>query len=72
MNDLACVAVTRLASPSLVPFYGGTYFPPAARYGMPAFSQVLEALSDAWGNQRQEVLKQAEDFRAGVRAGLRF
>ena len=24
------------------PFYGGTYFPPEPRYGMPSFPQVLQ------------------------------
>jgi uncharacterized protein YyaL (SSP411 family) len=37
------------------PFYGGTYFPDAPRHGMPAFRQVLEAIDDAWRNQRDEI-----------------
>ncbi len=32
------------------PFYGGTYYPPEPRYGMPAFRQVLRRLHDAWQN----------------------
>ena len=38
------------------PFYGGTYFPPTPRYGMPAFVDVLLAVADAWHNRRQELL----------------
>ncbi len=38
------------------PFYGGTYFPPAPRYGMPSFTQVLYGVLDAWQNRREEVL----------------
>jgi uncharacterized protein YyaL (SSP411 family) len=43
-------------TPDLKPFYGGTYFPPQPRHGMPAFKDVLIALSQAWENQRAEVI----------------
>jgi uncharacterized protein YyaL (SSP411 family) len=36
-------------------FYAGTYFPPRAVQGMPAFREVLEAISDAWTERRDEV-----------------
>ena len=39
------------------PFYGGTYFPPTPRYGMPSFPQVLLAIADAWQNRRQELVR---------------
>ncbi len=42
-------------TPAGVPFYGGTYFPPAARHGMPAFVDLLRAIADAWRNRRDEV-----------------
>ena len=48
-------------TPDLQPFYGGTYWPPSARMGMPGFDQVLPAVADAWQNRR----------RAGDRAGRR-
>jgi len=58
------------------PFYGGTYFPPTPRHGMPAFRDVLKAVADAWQNRREEILKnsdgilgylkQANDFVAQV------
>ncbi len=38
------------------PFYGGTYFPPTARYGMPSFADVLLAIADAWRNRREELV----------------
>lgn len=43
-------------TPDLKPFYGGTYFPPQPRHGLPAFKDVLIALSQAWQNQRAEVI----------------
>ena len=38
------------------PFYGGTYFPPEDRGGMPAFPRVLEAVADAYNNRRGEIV----------------
>jgi uncharacterized protein YyaL (SSP411 family) len=43
----------------LRPFFAGTYFPPAERYGIPSFTRVLEGMSEAWAEQRTEVLEQA-------------
>ncbi|HEX9045120.1 MAG TPA: thioredoxin domain-containing protein, partial [Candidatus Limnocylindrales bacterium] len=37
------------------PFYGGTYFPPVPRHGMPAFRQVLGAVAEAWRERRGEL-----------------
>ncbi len=39
-------------TPELKPFYGGTYWPPQGRMGMPGFDQVLLAVADAWKNRR--------------------
>ena len=41
------------------PFYGGTYWPPVPRHGMPSFIQVLNAVADAWQNRRQELISGA-------------
>jgi uncharacterized protein YyaL (SSP411 family) len=49
------------------PFYGGTYFPPAPRYGMPSFTQVLLAVADAWRNRRQELVQGGEQLAASIR-----
>jgi uncharacterized protein len=42
-------------TPEGKPFYGGTYFPPSPRYGMPGFRQVLTAVADAWQKRREEL-----------------
>ncbi len=44
-------------TPDGQPFYGGTYFPPMPRYGMPSFTQVLLNVADAWQNRRQELVE---------------
>ncbi len=41
------------------PFYGGTYFPDTPRHGMPAFRQVLDAISQAWAQERSGLETQA-------------
>ncbi len=38
------------------PFYGGTYFPPSPRYGMPSFTEVLLAIDKSWQIRRQELV----------------
>ncbi len=38
------------------PFYGGTYFPPTARYGMPSFKEVLLGIANIWKEDRANVL----------------
>ncbi len=37
------------------PFYGGTYFPPISRYGMPSFKHVLISISEAYHHQRAQI-----------------
>jgi hypothetical protein len=54
------------------PFYAGTYFPPVDRQGMPSFRRVVEALGDAWSNQRAEVLEQADALVGAVQRELRL
>ncbi len=46
--------------PTGEPFYGGTYYPPEPRYGMPSFRQVLQSIDDAWRNRREQVAGQAQ------------
>ncbi len=53
-------------TPEGQPFYGGTYYPPAPRYGMPSFSQVLIAVSDAYANKRADIEGQAERLTAAL------
>jgi uncharacterized protein YyaL (SSP411 family) len=55
--------LTVVATPAGEPFFGGTYFPPADRYGRPSFRRVLGALADAWENRRDEVMESARSMR---------
>ncbi len=47
-------------TPALVPFYGGTYFPPQSRYGMPAFKDVLNTLASMWQEDRGQITQASE------------
>ena len=47
--------MTVFLTPDGVPYYGGTYFPPTDRMGMPAFPRVLDAAADAFRTRRQEI-----------------
>jgi len=49
-----------------VPFYGGTYFPPEPRHGLPSFRQVLEATSGAYRNQREELREASAQVRESL------
>jgi uncharacterized protein len=42
-------------TPEQVPFYAGTYFPPAERQGMPSWPQVLGAVAEAWRERAGEI-----------------
>jgi uncharacterized protein YyaL (SSP411 family) len=48
--------MTVFLTPDGRPFYGGTYFPPEPRHGMPSFRQLLRAIADAWEERRREML----------------
>ena len=48
--------MTVFLTPEGKPFYGGTYFPPDDRGGLPAFSRVVESLADAYRHNRGEVV----------------
>src|SRR6185312_13538565 len=43
-------------------FYAGTYFPPRPGTGRPSFQQVLEAVTDAWTNRREQVNETADSL----------
>lgn len=51
--------MTVFLTPDGVPFYGGTYYPPVDRQGMPGFPRVLISIAEAWRNRRDELLGSA-------------
>lgn len=61
--------MTVFATPDGDPFFCGTYFPPVPVAGRPAFGQVLDALSGAWRERRDEVRAGADELLAALGGG---
>ncbi|PPG61428.1 thioredoxin domain-containing protein [Rathayibacter sp. AY1C7] len=59
--------LTAFATPAGETFFAGTYFPPRAVGGVPAFSDVLDAVSEAWRLRRDEVQATAGGLAAALR-----
>jgi hypothetical protein len=55
--------LTMFLSPDGTPFFGGTYFPKTARYGLPGFVEVLNGVSQLWREKRAEIRQQNEQVR---------
>src|SRR2546428_11324830 len=55
--------LTVFLTPEQVPFYGGTYFPPDARGGLPAWTQVLHAIAESWSEHSEEIREGGERLR---------
>ena len=54
--------MTMFLTPDGVPFYGGTYFPPTDRHGMPSFKRILMSVSDAYRSKPDAVARTAESI----------
>ncbi|MEO8649426.1 MAG: thioredoxin domain-containing protein, partial [Acidobacteriota bacterium] len=54
-------------TPDKLPFFGGTYFPPTPRYGMPAFQQILVSVADAFRERNDEIRNSALDILGELR-----
>jgi len=63
--------LTVFLTPTAEPYYGGTYFPPVARQGMPSFRQVLEATARAWQYRKEDVRRGAGELLAALRKAHR-
>ena len=55
-------------TPELKPFFGGTYFPPDARYGRPSFLQLLQQISQLWQERKIEIAASAAEIHARLEA----
>jgi uncharacterized protein YyaL (SSP411 family) len=53
-------------TPDQMPFFGGTYWPPEPRMGMPSWRQILAAVADAWATKREQVLEQGTKLAAHI------
>jgi uncharacterized protein YyaL (SSP411 family) len=51
--------MTVFLTPAGAPFFGGTYYPPEPRHGLPSFRQLLQAIADAWRERRSDIERDA-------------
>jgi uncharacterized protein len=58
--------LTVFLTPDQRPFFAGTYFPPADRFGMPGFPKVLTALAEAYREQRGTIESQAQEITQAI------
>ena len=63
--------MTVFLTPAGEPFFGGTYFPPEPRHGLPSFRQVLLAVAEAWRDRRGEVERSGERLTEHIRSAAR-
>jgi uncharacterized protein len=54
--------MTMFLTPEGKPFYGGTYFPPEDRYGVPGFPRILAGVANAYREKPQDVEKSVEQI----------
>ena len=59
--------MTVFLTPDGEPFFGGTYFPPEDRGGLPAFPRVLEVMADTYRDKRSEVLETSQKLISHIR-----
>ncbi len=53
-------------TPSLKPFFGGTYYPPDSRWGRPGWPQLLARISELWRDRRSDIDGDADRMAASV------
>jgi len=59
--------LTMFLTPDGEPFWGGTYFPAAARYGRPAFPDILKGVAEAFKTGNESITKNVAALRDGLK-----
>jgi hypothetical protein len=59
--------MTVFLTPEGEPFYGGTYFPPEGRHGLPSFRDLLHTIATVYRERRDDVTRQAGALVAALR-----
>ncbi|MBK8120423.1 MAG: thioredoxin domain-containing protein [Sulfuritalea sp.] len=58
--------LTLFLAPDGTPFFGGTYFPKHARYGLPGFADLCERVAEAFRNRRADIEAQNSEMRRAL------
>src|SRR5438067_7021608 len=64
--------MTVFLTPEGVPFYGGTYFPPIDRQGMPGFPRLIQSVAEAYRSRRGEIVEAGRQLLEQMRQGERL
>jgi len=59
-------------TPDTKPFYGGTYFPPMRAYNRVSWTEVLNQISQAWVNRREEIIEQADQLTRHLAGSAKY
>jgi uncharacterized protein YyaL (SSP411 family) len=62
--------MTVFLTPAGEPFFGGTYFPPEPRHGLPSFKQLLAAVAEAWRDRRADIERDAGAITEALRRSV--
>ena len=60
--------MTVFLTPTLEPFFGGTYFPPEDRHGRPGFKSLLRWITELWDKDREKALRQGQSLTDHIRS----
>jgi len=58
--------LTMFLSPDGTPFYGGTYFPKAARFGLPGFPDLCERIAAIWRDKQPDIASQNSEVQKAL------
>src|SRR2546429_9974370 len=64
IRDVAVTGVQTCALP--ISFFGGTYFPKAARFGLPGFAELCERIAAIWRDQPTDIASQNSEMRKAL------
>jgi hypothetical protein len=64
--------MTVFLTPEGVPFYGGTYYPPVDRQGMPGFPRLIQSVAEAYRSRRGEIVEAGRQLLEQMRQGERL
>ena len=72
MNGRGGWPLSVFLTPKGEPFYGGTYFPPEERHGMPGFPQILNAVAGAYNDRPDDVAQSVEQITSVIKTAGKF
>ncbi|MCE9507323.1 MAG: thioredoxin domain-containing protein [Alphaproteobacteria bacterium] len=58
--------LTMFLTPDAKPFWGGTYFPPQPRHGMPSFREVLRGVAESYEHDKNKIAHNTQSLAAAL------